>query len=120
MRAPAPPPAPPPDFDSVVCIPPDAPKEDPVDEGALPSRGQFELARIDAWALTHGLFADLKAGKVSREKVSDAMSQMAKKAADGDMDLFDHLDAYSQAGDGAVLAYLLNAAASNLNHRAGQ
>ncbi len=120
MRAPAPPPAPPPDFDSVVCIPPDAPKEDPVDEGALPSRGQFELARIDAWALTHGLFADLKAGKVSREKVSDAMSQMAKKAADGDPDLFNHLDTYAQAGDGAALAYLLNSAVTNLNLKAGQ
>ena len=110
----------PPDFDSVVRVPPDAPEEESMNEGTLPSRGQFELARIDAWALTHGLFADLRAGKVSREKVADEMSRMAKAAADGDMGLFDHLDAYAQAGDGAALAYLLNSAVTNLNLKAGQ
>ena len=86
----------------------------------MPSRGQFELARIDAWVLTHSLFADLKAGKVSREKAVDEMSRLAKRAADGDMGLFDHLDSYAQVGDGAALAYLLNSAVTNLNIKAGQ
>ena len=34
----------------------------------MPSRAQLVLARIDAWVLTNGLFADLRDGKISREK----------------------------------------------------
>ena len=110
----------PPDFDSIVQIPPEAPEAESADEGGMPSRGQFELARIDAWVLTHGLFADLKAGNVSQGKVADEISRMARMASEGDLNLFNGVEAYSQTGDGAALAYLLNTAVSNLNSRVGR
>ena len=104
------------DFDSVVRIPPDAPIEESIEEDALPSRGQFEASRIDAWALTHDIFADLKSGKITREKAIDDLNQLAKRAKDDDMSLFDaaELSSYTQAGDLPPLAFLLYSAASNL------
>ena len=113
---PARPPAPPPDFDSVVRIPPNAPDEEPEDDGDMPSRSQFEMARIDAWVLTHGIFADLKSGKITREKAVDDLRLLAKKAEDADVTLFDvALPAiYTQVGDVAPLVFLLRSAASNL------
>ena len=106
----------PPDFDSVVRIPADAPSEDTFEEGVLPSRGQFEMSRIDAWALTHDMFADLKSGKITREKAIDDLRQMADRAKDDDMSVFGapELSSYNQAGDLQSLAFLLYSAASNL------
>lgn len=107
--------APPPDFDSTVQIPPNAPEEENVSNAnAMPSRGQFALARIDAWVLTHNLFADLKAGKVSREKVIDELCRMARMAKNNDLELYNHLTFYSQIGESEALAYLLFSASSNL------
>ena len=111
----------PPDFDSVVRIPPDAPKEDPEEEGGMPSRGQFKMAQIDAWVLTHDIFADLKSGKITREKAIEMLRQLAKRVSEGDTSLFDAVGSdvdssysYMQTGDDAILEYLLNAAVSNL------
>ena len=109
-------PKPPPDFDSVVCIPPDAPREEPDDEGGMPSRDQFEMARIDAWVLTHGIFEDLKSGKITREKAVESLRRLAKRVRDDDFSLFDINEsaAYTQVGESAPLAHLLDAAVSNL------
>ncbi len=108
--------APLPDFDSIVRIPPNAPREDPEDDDGFPSRGQFEMARIDAWVLTHDTFADLKSGKITKEKAIDNLRRLAKMAKDDNMSIFDSesLSSYTQAGDNAPLAYLLYSAASNL------
>ena len=109
---------PPPAFDSVVRIPPNAPEEDPEDENGMPSRGQLVLARIDAWVLTHDLFADLKAGKITREKAIGDLRRMVRMAQEGDSALFDAKmvgnDSYMQAGDMGPLAYLLQTSISNL------
>jgi hypothetical protein len=103
------------DFDSAVRIPDNAPIEEPEDEeGSLPTREQFAMARIDAWVLTHDIFADLKAGKITRERAAEDLRRLAKMAAEEDLALFNSFDTYSQAGDNAPLAYLLYSAASNI------
>ena len=116
------PPTPPPDFDSAVRIPPNAPEEDPEDENGMPSRNQFALARIDAWVLTHDLFADLKDGKITRETAVSELRRLRRMAADDDMRLFEpemtRCDMYSQQGEYMPLVYLLQAAMSNLNVKA--
>ena len=112
---------PPPDFDSVVRIPDDAPIEDPEEEGGMPSRGQFKMAQIDAWVLTHDIFADLKSGKITREKAIGVLRQLAKRVKEGGVGLFDAAESdaassysYTQTGDDVVLEFLLNSAVSNL------
>ncbi len=113
-----PPTVPPPDFDSIVRIPPNAPEEDPEDENGMPSRGQFILARIDAWVLTHDLFADLKAGKVTCEKAIGDLRRMVRMAQVDELALFDAkmvgVDSYNQIGETSPLVYLLQTAISNL------
>jgi len=66
--------------------------------------------------LTHEIFADLKAGKITREKAVDDLLLLAKRADDDDISLFDadSLFSYTQAGESAPLAYLLHSAVSNL------
>ena len=113
-----PPPIPPPDFDSVVRIPANAPEEEPASENGMPSRNQFALARIDAWVLTHGLFADLRDGKISREKAVSELRRLLRMAKSDDPALFDpertRCDPYAQVGDSGALAYLLQSAISSL------
>ncbi len=103
------------DFESVVRIPDEAPDDDSDSASDVPTRSQFALARIDAWVLTHDIFASLKAGKVSKEKAAEDLNRLAKMAADDDLALFNSLKLdYSQAGESIPLAYLLHSAASNL------
>ena len=116
------PPEPPPDFDSVVQIPPNAPDEEPVDENGMPSRNQLMLARIDAWVLTHDIFADLKSGKITREKAKSDLRRILRLARADDMALFEpeviRCESYTQVGESEPLAFLLQSAISNLNARA--
>ena len=111
---------PPPDFDSVVRIPPNAPEEDPEDENGMPSRAQLEKARIDAWVLTHDNFADLKAGKVGVEKVADDLRRLIHTARENEVELFTSKGggSYFQVGEALPLIYLLQTAISNLNAQA--
>lgn len=110
------------DFDSVVRIPPDAREESFEGEGGLPSRGQFAIARIDAWVLTHDLFADLNAGKITREKAVDELSRIEEVAKSDELALFEPMSIghgvgygiYSQLGETAPLVYLIQSAISNL------
>lgn len=107
-----------PDFDSVFRIPPNAPEEDALDANDMPSRNQFALARIDAWVLTHGLFADMKAGRVSPGKLVGEFNRFLKMAENDDANLFGagtiRCEPYSQIGETAPLVYLLQSAVSNL------
>ena len=113
---------PPPTFDDVVQIPPNAPDDEPEDENGMPSRNQLMLARIDAWVLTHGIFADLKSGKISLEKAKGEFRRFLRLARSDDMALFEpetiQCEAYTQAGESAPLAFLLQSAISNLDARA--
>ena len=99
------------DFDAMVRIPPNAPREEPEDDDGLPTRGQFELAQIDAWVLAHDIFTDLKAGKITREKARDELNRKAGKVLENDIDF---PDSYIQMGENEPLAYLLRSAASNI------
>jgi serine/threonine protein kinase len=107
----------PPDFDSIVKIPPNAPEEE-TDGNAMPTRDDFAMARIDAWVLTHDLFADLKAGKVTREKVVGDLRRLLKLADEDELALFDSkmvgVLSYTQIGETEPLVYLLRTAVSNL------
>ena len=121
-QAELPPPVPPPDFDSVICIPPNAPEQDPDDEDGMPSRSQFEAARIDAWALTHDIFSDLKAGKIARKKAVSDLRRLVRLAEEDEMALFETkvvgVDTYTQIGETRPLVYLLQSAISNLTAQA--
>ena len=107
------PPPPPPDFDAVVRIPENVPEADPDDEDEVPTRDDFALARIDALVLTHGLFSDLKTGKITCEKMVVELRHLAQLASEDDE--LPLPDEYQTIGEPAVLADLLNAAASNLS-----
>ena len=113
-----PPPILPPDFDSVVRIPPNAPEEEPEDDDGMPSRNQFLLARIDAWVLAHGIFADLKAGKITREKAVVDLRRLLRLAQEDEFSLFDAqvvgVEDYSQVGETRPLVYLFQTSISNL------
>ena len=108
---------PPPDFDAIVRIPANAPEEDPEDETGMPSRGQLEAARIDAWVLTHGLFADLKDGKISHEKVLSELRRLLSLSKDEDL-TFEESELYMQTGEYPALTWLLQSAISNLTIKA--
>lgn len=104
---------PPPDFDSVVRIPPNASETEA--KGSSPS--QLALARIDAWVLTHDLFADLKAGKITRDRLTDELVRLERKIRDNE----DMLAVFGAKAEGYVpmgveedVAYLLQSAISNL------
>ena len=60
-----------PDFDSTVRIP----------QNVLPSKSeQYELARIDAWVLTHDIFSNLKRGEISCNEAVQQLDNLAKCA----------------------------------------
>ena len=87
----------------------------------MPSRTQFEKARIDAWVLTHDIFADLKAGKVAPEKVVSDLQRMIYKLKGNDLTLFSSQggETYVQVGETtAPLIYLLQTSISNLTMQA--
>ena len=113
------PPAPPPlDFDAVVRIPANAPEEEPGDEDGMPSHNQFMLARVDAWVLTHDIFADLTNGKITRDKAVRDLRRLVRIAQEDEMTLFDSqaigFDDYVQQGEAKPLVYLLQSSISNL------
>ena len=96
---------------------------DPDDDEGMPSRSQLQLARVDMWVLTHDLFADLKVGKVTVEKVLKDLRNFAELAEADDYAFFDDDDVfygYQQQSENRPLAYLLNSAISNLTTRAKQ
>ena len=99
-----------PDFESVVRIPRNVPSGE---------NKQYELARIDAWVLTHDMFSDLKRGEISCDEAVQELSDLAKCAREDELDNqfppYDELEIYS--GDFDVrnaLVRLLSDAMTNL------
>ena len=98
-----------PDFDSVFAIPESAADEE---TEMSPSREQFELAFFDALALTRTIFADLKAGSISRDKAKTMIQDLSVRARDDDMNLFSSLpEGFSSSGEMRALSVLLETAA---------
>lgn len=107
-----------PDFESVVRIPRNVPSGE---------NKQYELARIDAWVLTHDMFSDLKRGEISCDEAVQELSDLAKSAGKDDDELdnqfppYDELEIYS--GNFEVreaLARMLSDAVTNLQERVQQ
>ena len=107
------------DFDSIVQIPPNASEDESEGEDGIPSRGQFALARVDAWVLTHNLFADLRTGKITREGAIAKLCSMVRMAQKDELTLFDServgFEGYIQVGETRPLIRLLQTAISNLS-----
>ena len=101
-----------PDFDCVFSIPDSAGTEE---TDAMPSRGQFEAALLDAQALTHRMFSDLKRGAIAKEKAAAMLADLAARAKEGDFNLFSDLpEGFTPEGEDVVLAILLENAAKRL------
>ena len=85
----------------------------------MPSRTQFEAARIDALVLTHELLAAVRAGQVTPEKAVTRLEEIRSRLdEDAEESPFDTLGGgetdYIQVGDDEPLAMLLDRAIANL------
>ena len=102
-----------PSFDSVFKVPDDAP-EDPDDD--VPSRDEYRLAMFGALVLTHGIFEELRAGVITKEKVKAELKSLSARAKDEDSNLFSgKLEGFSSSGyDNQALAILLQNASDRI------
>jgi len=117
-----------PSFDELFRIPPEA-KGDTVVDGAgnviMPSRGEFEAARVDALVLVQPTFSALSAGSISPERAADVLDGMVTNLSeDSDVSPFDNLafggTPYTQVGEDAALRILLERASERLKQHAEQ
>lgn len=101
-----------PSFDSVFKVPDDAP-EDPGD--GVPSRDEYRLAMFDALVLTHGIFEELRAGAITKEKAKAELKSLSARAKDDDLNLFSgKLEGFSSNGENQALAILLQNASDRI------
>ena len=109
-------------FEDLFPIPAEAGAEESIDDQGnviMPSRTQFEAARIDALVLTHELLAAVRAGQVTPEKVVTRLEEIRSRLdEDAEESPFDTLGGgetdYIQVGDDEPLAMLLDRAIANL------
>lgn len=107
------------DFNTLFAIPAEAGNEEMVDGDGnvtMPSRSQFESARVDALVLTHGVLADLRAGRITVEKALREFRRMRSGLTeDATESPFDKgPDGFMQVGDDAVLGIMLDKAIERL------
>ena len=115
-----------PSFDELFRVPSAARADAQLDgdgEVVMPSRGEFEAARLDALVLTHRVLSSLLSGDITIEKaISDFESMRDGLADDADISPFDRLrfgDAdYMQAGENGPLRMLFDAAIEKLQEAA--
>ena len=101
-----------PSFDSVFKVPDDAP-EDPDDD--VPSRDEYRLAMFDALVLTHGIFEELRAGVITKEKAKAELKSLSARAKDEDGTLFSgKLEGFTSNGENQALAILLQNASDRI------
>ena len=98
-----------PDFMSAFEMPAEAGEEE---TETMPSRDQFESAKVDAFVLTHDMFTSLKKGDVSVEKVRDEIKGLAGCVDEGDVSIFP--DWYTPSGENDALTNLLERAAGKI------
>ena len=111
-----------PEFDDLFCIPSEA-KSDEVEDAKgrmlIPSRSQFEAARLDALVLTYGTLEALRLGKVTLESAIGRLEAMRESVRDdSDVTPFDGLaiggGEYMQLGENDALRMLLSKAIEKL------
>lgn len=114
-------------FEDLFPIPAEAGAEEILDEQdnlKMPSRSQFEEARIDALVLTQPLLAAVHTGQLTPELLLTRLEEMRAKLVEDDAEVtpFDELGdaAYMQVGDDEVLAKLLDFAIERLREQCEQ
>ena len=106
-----------PSFEEIVFVPADAPEEATTEDQI--AREQFVSAIPDAWVLSHEVLFDLRKGTVAAEKAVSELENLARRAEEEDLDLFDRYEGYNSSGEPAALAKLLQAAAKRVKERYG-
>ena len=115
-----------PSFDELFRVPAEARGDSQMDNDGnvvMPSRGEFEAARLDALVLTHSTLSALGSGNITIEKaIADFEAMRDKLEEDSDVSPFDSLrfgDAdYMQAGDNAPLRMMFDEAIDKLKEAA--
>ncbi len=111
-----------PEFDELFRIPAEAKAEETEDaEGnvIMPSRAQFEAARLDALVLTYKTLDGLRAGRITADSALRELEGLREMiAADSELSPFDRLSIgggeYSQVGEVEPLVKLLDNAMDKL------
>jgi len=113
-------------FDELFRIPAEARGDEVTDDDGdtvMPSRAQFEAARVDALVLTQPVFSALAGGEITLERAIDDFDRLATRLADdSDVSPFDNLNfggnAYMQFGENMPLRMLLENASAKLREMA--
>lgn len=112
-----------PEFDDLFATPAEAKTDDIEDANGnvvMPSRLQFEIAKVDALVLTHKIFSDLRSGKIAAESAIQQLAALRDGINDSsDSTVFDKLaiggGEYSQLGDDEPLRMLIDRAIKRLS-----
>ena len=112
-----------PEFDELFATPAEAKTDDVEDANGnlvMPSRLQFEIAKVDALVLTQQIFSDLRSGKIAAESAIRRLETLRDGLNENsDVSVFDKLaiggGEYSQLGDDEPLRMLLDRAIQKLN-----
>ena len=109
---------PPPVFDEIVFVPPDAPE---IETDNRPSKEQFINAVPEVWVLAHEIIFDLGKGAITEEKAAAELDRLADRAAQSDANLFDSSPLYIDKGaDRRAIAELLHTAAERIRERSNR
>ena len=111
-----------PEFDDLFSTPAEAKSEEVEDEKGnivMPSRLQFEVAKVDALVLTHQIFSDLRTGKIAAESAISRLETLRKSLNDtSDSSIFEKMAVaggeYDQLGDNEPLRILFDRAIQRL------
>ena len=111
-----------PEFDELFRIPAGAKADEVEDEDGrvvMPSRSQFEAARLDALVLTYGTMEGLRTGRITPDSAIRELEGLREGiAADSEISPFDRLaiggGEFSQVGENEPLVMLLDQAIEKL------
>lgn len=115
-----------PSFDELFRVPAEAKGDSQMDMDGnvvMPSRGEFEAARLDALVLTHSTLSALGTGNITIEKaIADFELMRERLEDDSDVSPFDGLRFgyadYMQSGDNAPLRMMFDVAIEKLREAA--
>ena len=110
-----------PSFDELFKIPAEAKGVETQDDDGntlMPSRQQFEAARVDALVLTHGIISSMESGGITIEKAIEELERLHSLMEEDDSQVFDDLkfgdEQYMQLGEPVPLKILFERAVEKL------
>ena len=107
-----------PSFTDVCRIPP---RDKPIRKDAFSlDFDRDKLTIIDAWVLTHALFDDLKAERITPDKAAEELESLANRSEEGTFGLFRGTGGYNPNGDSRTLNKVLRSAAQAMRDRVQQ